>query len=156
MTVPDFFWSRLHYWGPQIQEMSCSAENQCMHTVFEPVKRYTNRTLPVEQWPESVMVLSYLAAQTQPRTIKDVAHSVGAPEITTRGRLARLESQGAVRATKAVAVLSATKQVVCTHYEVTPYGRECAANRGSQRSGGAVNYCINSVFSLGWAMKVSR
>lgn len=127
-----------------------------MHYVLEPAKRHTNRTLPVEQWPESVTVLSYLAAQSQPRTIKDVAHSVGAPEITTRGRLARLEAQGAVRATKAVAILSPSKQVVCTHYEVTPYGRECAANRGAQRSGSPVSYCINSVFSLGWAMKTSR
>lgn len=127
-----------------------------MQTVFEPVKRYTNRTLPVEQWPESVALLSYLASQSQPRTIKDAAHNVGAPEITTRGRLARLEAQGAVRATKAVAILSPSKQVVCTHYEVTSYGRDCAATRDGQRSVGAVTYCINSVFSLGWAMKASR
>lgn len=132
------------------------ADNPGMHPIVVTAKRHTNRTLPVEQWPESVAVMCYLVAQSQPRTIKEVAHSVGAPEITTRGRLARLEAQGAVRATKALAVLGPNKQVMCTHYEITPYGRECALNRGAQRNVSAVSYCINSVFSLGWALKASR
>lgn len=54
---------------------------------------------------------------TQPRTIKDIARAVGAPEISTRNRLSRLEAAGTVSG----------KRAMGTHYCITQYGRDCAA-----------------------------
>lgn len=108
----------------------------------------SNRNTPVEQWPESLEILRHLAAQTVPIPIKDVARDVSAPEISTRNRLAKLEAQGTVRAMRASAVLGPGKQVTCTHYVITQYGKDCASTR-AQPQGGGYTQCANSVFS--WA-----
>lgn len=139
-----------------IQEMHHRAENHYMDSVVDTVKRHTNRQIPVEQWPESITLLRNLATQNRPCTIKEVAHDVGAPEISTRGRLARLEGQGAVRSSKMLSILGSIKPVMCTHYEITAYGRDCAIQCDSPRAVSVMSNCINSIFSLGWAMKVNR
>ena len=113
--------------------------------------RHSNRNTPVEQWPESLEILRHLAAQTVPLPIKDVARDVSAPEISTRNRLAKLEAQGTVRAVRAAATLGPGKQVTCTHYVITQYGKDCAATRG-QPQRHAYTMRANSVFS--WAAAV--
>ncbi len=113
--------------------------------------KHSNRNTPVEQWPESLEILRHLASQTEPVPIKDVAHYVSAPEISTRNRLAKLEAQGTVRALRASATLSPGKQVTCTHYVITQYGKDCAGVR-SQSQSQAFKVCANSVFS--WAAAV--
>ena len=111
----------------------------------------SNRNIPVERWPESLEILRHLAARAAPVAVKDVAREVGAPEISTRNRLAKLEVQATVRAQRAIATLGPGKQVTCTHYVITQYGKDCAALRlqapGSAFMGGA-----NSVFS--WATAI--
>lgn len=124
-----------------------------MQTAAEPTKPHVNRKVPVEQWPESIQILRHLALQQKPRTIKELASEVSAPEISTRGRLARLEVLGAVHATRAIAVLGPGKQVLCTHYEITQHGRDLAVTRGRRVTDNVTHGVINSVFSLGWAMK---
>lgn len=128
------------------------ADKQSMQTSTDTPKAHTNRKVPVEQWPESIEILRHLSLQEKPLTIKEIAHDVGAPEISTRGRLMRLEVMGAVQATRAIAVLGPGKQVLCTHYEITQFGRDTAVNRG-RRATDQVTHCVNSVFSLGWIMK---
>ena len=113
--------------------------------------KQSNRNIPVEQWPESLDILRHLATLSAPIPIKDVAHNVCAPEISTRNRLAKLEAQGTVRAMRAYATLSPGKQVNCTHYVITQYGKDCAGGR-TQSQGQAFNVCANSVFS--WAAAV--
>ena len=113
--------------------------------------KQSNRNIPVEQWPESLDILRHLATLSAPMPIKDVAHNVCAPEISTRNRLAKLEAQGTVRAMRAYATLSPGKQVNCTHYVITQYGKDCAGGR-TQSQGQAFNVCANSVFS--WAAAV--
>jgi hypothetical protein len=136
------------------QESRLAVENSGMTAAIEPVKHRTNRNIPVEQWPESLEILRYLVAQREPRAIKDVAREVRAPEISTRTRLAKLETQGAVVAVKATAYPAPGKQVLCTHYEVTQYGRDCAGSRAPDTIGVA-RMCANSVFALASAMKLS-
>jgi len=113
--------------------------------------KHSNRNTPVEQWPESLEILRHLATQTEPVPIKDVAHYVSAPEISTRNRLAKLEAQGTVRALRASATLAPGKQVTCTHYVITQYGKDCAGSRAQAQSP-AFRVCANSVFS--WAAAV--
>ncbi|MEO7107368.1 MAG: hypothetical protein ABIZ09_13425, partial [Rhodoferax sp.] len=85
--------------------------------------------------------------------IKDVAHYVSAPEISTRNRLAKLEAQGTVRALRAAATLSPGKQVTCTHYVITQYGKDCA---GMRAQASAFKVSANSVFSWAAAMGASH
>ncbi len=87
----------------------------------------SNRSLPVEKWPESVEILRHLANSPLPRTIKDIARAVSAPEISTRNRLSRLEAAGTVSANRAMVVTTSGKPAVGTHYCITQYGRDCAA-----------------------------
>jgi hypothetical protein len=119
----------------------------------ESSKVRTNRCVPVEQWPESIALLRTLALQQKPISIRDLSHDVSAPEISTRNRLARLEALGAVTASRAVSVLGPGKQVMCTHYVITQYGRDCAALR-AQAAASAPRLCVNSVFALAQAMNL--
>jgi hypothetical protein len=116
-------------------------------------KARTNRCVPAEQWPESIELLRYLATQKKPTSIRDLSHDVGAPEISTRNRLARLEALGAVTASRAVSVLGPGKQVVCTHYVITQYGRDCAGLRPHTVASSS-RPCVNSVFALAKAMNL--
>jgi hypothetical protein len=116
-------------------------------------KARTNRCVPAEQWPESIELLRYLAAQKKPMSIRDLSHDVGAPEISTRNRLARLEALGAVTASRAMSVLGPSKQVVCTHYVITQYGRDCAGLR-PHKVASSPRPCVNSVFALAQAMNL--
>ena len=116
-------------------------------------KARTNRCVPPEQWPESIELLRYLAAQKKPMSIRDLSHDVGAPEISTRNRLARLEVLGAVTASRAVSVLGLGKQVVCAHYVITQYGRDCAGLR-PHTVASTPRPCVNSVFALAQAMNL--
>ena len=116
-------------------------------------KARTNRCVPAEQWPESIELLRYLAAQKKPMSIRDLSHDVGAPEISTRNRLARLEALGAVTASRAMSVLGPSKQVVCTHYVITQYGRDCAGLR-PHKVASTPRPCVNSVFALAQAMNL--
>jgi hypothetical protein len=113
--------------------------------------KHSNRNCPVEQWPESLEILRHLAAQTAPIAIKDVARDVSAPEISTRNRLAKLEAQGTVRALRAVATPAPGKQVTCTHYVITQYGKDCAGMMNQTKSQ-PNKICANSVFSWAAAM----
>lgn len=113
--------------------------------------KHSNRNIPVEQWPESLDILRHLATLSEPIPIKDVAHYVSAPEISTRNRLAKLEAQGTVRATRAYATLAPGKQVNCTHYAITQYGKDCAGGLSKSQSQ-TFSVCANSVFS--WAAAV--
>ena len=117
--------------------------------------KQSNRNTPVEQWPESLEILRHLAAQTVPIPVKDVARDVSAPEISTRNRLAKLEANGTVRASRAVATLGPGKQVTCTHYAITQYGKDCAGVR-SQTSSQAFKVCANSVFNWAAALGASQ
>lgn len=110
--------------------------------------KHSNRNIPVERWPESLEILRHLATQSAPVPVKDVARDVCAPEISTRNRLSKLEAQGTVRATRAVAILGPGKQVTCTHYAITQYGRDCAGISAPVASS-AQRVCANSVFD--WA-----
>lgn len=125
-----------------------------MNPTMEPLKPRTNRNVPVEQWPESLEILRFLATQRSPKSIKDVAREVQAPEISTRNRLAKLETQGAVVAVRAYATLAPGKSVICTHYEITQYGRDCAGSR-AQDAMRVSRMCVNSVFALAGAMNLS-
>ncbi len=122
-----------------------------MHTSIAPVKCRTNRNVPVEQWPESLEILNHLQGQHAPQSIKEVAHDVCAPEISTRNRLARLEVQGAV---KAVVLQAPGKHFSCLHYAITQYGRDVVAGRHIQVDHSA-HLCVNSVFALARAMKLA-
>lgn len=117
--------------------------------------KHSNRNIPVEQWPESLEILRHLATLTEPIPIKDVAQHVSAPEISTRNRLAKLEAQGTVRALRAAAKLGPGKQVTCTHYVITQYGKDCACMRGQNQSS-AFKVSANSVFSWAAAMGASH
>ncbi len=118
--------------------------------------KHSNRNCPVEQWPESLEILRHLANQTEPLAIKDVARDVAAPEISTRNRLAKLEAQGTVRALRATATLGPGKQVTCTHYVITQYGKDCAGMRAQAQSPAHPAVMANSVFSWAAAMGASQ
>jgi hypothetical protein len=113
--------------------------------------KLSNRNIPVEQWPESLEILRMLAAQAEPKPIREVALGVHAPEISTRNRLAKLESVGTVRAMRAKRVAAQGKPVKCTHYVITQYGRDCACTR-VQPPKPAIRLGVNSVFALGAAL----
>ena len=130
------------------------AEIIAMQTCDETAKQPNNRNLPVEQWPESLEILRHLAVRGEPRSIKELASTVQAPEITTRTRLAKLEAQGVVVAVKAQAYLAPGKMVTCTHYEITQYGRDCVAGRAPDAMRTS-RMRVNSVFALAAAMKLS-
>ena len=108
----------------------------------------SNRNIPVEQWPESLEILRHLAAHSVPVAVKDVARDVCAPEISTRNRLAKLEAHGTVRASREVATVCPGKQVTCTHYAITQYGKDCAGVR-TQSQSLTFKVRANSVFN--WA-----
>ncbi|MCF8156136.1 MAG: hypothetical protein K9K35_09035 [Rhodoferax sp.] len=114
------------------------------------MRKHSNRNTPVEQWPESLEILRHLSAQTVPIAVKDVARDVSAPEISTRNRLAKLEARGTVRATRSAARRGPDRQVVCTHYVITQYGKDCVGTRVQQSQ--ALKVCGNSVFSWAAAM----
>ena len=103
------------------------ADSSGMESACQPSPARSNRSLPVEQWPESVEILRQLAHSPQPRTIKDIARAVSAPEISTRNRLSRLEAAGTVSGNRAVVATTSGKPAVGTHYCITQYGRDCAA-----------------------------
>lgn len=134
-----------------LKKGASSAEKQNMEANIESGKAHCNRTVPVEQWPESLEILRHLATQTRPRSIKEVAHDVGAPEISTRNRLARLEALGAVVASRQTARLGPARQVTCAHFVITQYGKDCAGLREQN----TVRLCVNSVFALASAMKLA-
>ena len=115
----------------------------------------SNRNVPVEQWPESLEILRHLSTQSRAMTIKELAHDVSAPEISTRNRLARLEVLGAVIASRASAILGPGRQVTCAHYVITQYGRDCAVSRGTNNANTVSHLCVNSVFALARAMNLS-
>ncbi|MDO8456910.1 MAG: hypothetical protein Q7T07_08365 [Burkholderiaceae bacterium] len=120
------------------------------------MSKHSNRNLPVEQWPESLEILRHLAAQSTPVAVKDVAREVSAPEISTRNRLAKLEAHGTVRASREVATLGPGKQVTCTHYAITQYGKDCAGVRAqAQAQSQAFKVRVNSVFNWAAALGVA-
>jgi hypothetical protein len=114
------------------------------------MNKHSNRNTPVEQWPESLDILRHLLTQTEPIAVKDVARDVSAPEISTRNRLVKLEAQGTVRAMRAAARLGPDRQVICTHYVITQYGKDCVGMRAQQSQ--SVTVRGNSVFSWATAM----
>jgi len=136
------------------KEKRGTSEKWFMQTHTESAKAHTNRTVPVEQWPESLELLRHLASQNRSMSIRELAHDVSAPEISTRNRLARLEILGAVVGARAASILGPGKQVRCTHYEITQYGRDCALSRG-QSTAGSIRLRVNSVFALAQAMNLS-
>jgi len=113
--------------------------------------KLSNRNIPVEQWPESLEILRHLASQAEPKPIKDLARDVQAPEISTRNRLAKLETVGTVRAMRCTTTLAPGKQVKCTHYVITQYGRDCAGMRVQSQTR-PFKLGVNSVFALASAM----
>ena len=126
-----------------------------MPTLNETTKARTNRKVPVEQWPESLEILRYLASQSKAMSVKELAHEVSAPEISTRNRLSRLETLGAVEGSRAISQLGPDRHVTCTHYVITQYGRDCAISRG-QTAAGVSRLCVNSVFALARAMNLGH
>lgn len=125
-----------------------------MSSTVESAKPRTNRKVPVEQWPESLEILRHLASQNRSMSVRQLAHDVSAPEISTRNRLARLEILGAVIGSRDVASLGPGRHVTCTHYVITQYGRDCAVSHG-QGATGISRLCVNSVFALARAMNLS-
>jgi hypothetical protein len=123
-----------------------------MQVSIEASKGQSNRNTPVEKWPESVEILRHLAMQSEAQSVRQVSRDVKAPEITTRGRLLRLQASGAVLGFKAQSILPTGKPVYCMQYLITPYGRDCAAMRNLEVMRSA-RPCVNSVFALGWAME---
>ena len=130
------------------------ADNYTMNSPIESTKVHTNRKVPVEQWPESLEILRHLSTQNKAMTIRELAHDVSAPEISTRNRLARLEVLGAVEASRSSAILAPGKIVTCAHYAITQYGRDCAVSRGKSAES-MPRLCVNSVFALARAMNLS-
>ncbi|OYT90089.1 MAG: hypothetical protein CFE43_19980 [Burkholderiales bacterium PBB3] len=63
-----------------------------------------------------------------PHSIRDIARAVGAPEISTRNRLSRLETAGAVSAHRALVATPSGKPAVGTHYCITQFGRDCTGS----------------------------
>ena len=104
-----------------------------MQTAEQHTNSRSNRSLPVEQWPESLEILRHLASHGQARSIRDIAREVAAPEISTRNRLARLEAAGAVHAVRSTSMLAPGKPVVCAHYNITQHGKDCAAGVSAER-----------------------
>ena len=125
-----------------------------MNSSIESTKVRTNRKVPAEQWPESIEILRHLSTQNKAVTIRELAHGVSAPEISTRNRLARLEVLGAVEASRSTASLGPGKNVTCAHYAITQYGRDCAVSRGKPPES-MPKLCVNSVFALARAMNLS-
>jgi hypothetical protein len=86
----------------------------------------SNRNAPVEQWPESVAILRHLASHILPRSIRDIATAVAAPEISTRNRLIRLEAAGTISVHRGQVATPSGKPAVGMHYRITQFGRDCA------------------------------
>lgn len=125
-----------------------------MNSSIESTKAHTNRKVPPEQWPESIEILRHLSTQNKAVSIRELAHGVSAPEISTRNRLARLEVLGAVEASRSIASLGPGKNVTCAHYAITQYGRDCAVSRGKPAES-MPKLCVNSVFALARSMNLS-
>lgn len=130
------------------------ADKYTMTSTIETAKAHTNRKVPVEQWPESLEILRHLATHNKAMTIRELAHDVCAPEISTRNRLARLETLGAVEASRSISILGPGKNVTCAHYAITQYGRDCALSRGKPAQT-IPGLCVNSVFALARAMNLA-
>ncbi len=130
------------------------ADNYSMTSTIETTKAHTNRKVPVEQWPESLEILRHLASQNRAMSIRELAHDVSAPEISTRNRLARLEVLGAVEVKRSTAILGPGRSVTCAHYVITQYGRDCAVSRGKPAQA-VPGLCVNSVFALARAMNLA-
>ena len=96
------------------------------HPSPAPAPPRPNRGLPVEQWPESLAILRHLCTHSTPRSIRQIAMAVDAPEISTRNRLARLEIAGTVIAQRAPVATPSGKPSVGMHYGITQFGRDCA------------------------------
>ena len=126
-----------------------------MTSTIETTKAHTtNRKVPVEQWPESLEILRRLAARNRAMSVRELAHDVRAPEISTRNRLARLEILGAVEVTRSTTSLGPGKNITCAHYLITQYGRDCALSRGKPEQA-MPGLCVNSVFALARAMNLA-
>jgi len=138
-----------------LKKMPKHADNYSMPSHIQTAKRRTNRKVPVEQWPESLEILRLLSSQNKALSVRELAHDVSAPEISTRNRLARLETLGAVEGTRAIARLGPDKHVTCMHYVITQYGRDCVVSR-AQSLGEASRLCVNIVFSLARAMNLGH
>jgi hypothetical protein len=63
-----------------------------MQSAIESSKARSGRNIPPERWPESLDILRYLVSQTVPKSIKEVANHVNAPEISTRNRLLKFDT----------------------------------------------------------------
>ncbi len=137
---------------------ACFADTSIMQSACQLKPARSNRSLPVEQWPESVDILRHLATSPLPRTIKDIAQAVGAPEISTRNRLSRLQAAGTVNANRATVVTSNGKPAVGTHYRITQYGRDCAAGavRAPQAAAPSIWQRASSVFAWSATPESSR
>ena len=96
-----------------------------------PERRRSNRSAPVEQWPESVAILRHLATHSLSRSIRDIATAVQAPEISTRNRLIRLEAAGALSAHRSHVATPSGKPAIGMHYRITQFGRDCASHAWS-------------------------
>ena len=120
----------------------------------------SNRSLPVEQWPESLAILHHLANNLLPHSIRDIARAVSAPEISTRNRLSRLEMAGAVSAHRALVATPSGKPAIGTHYCITQFGRDCTgssvgnAPTSNKTTPASVWQHATSVFA--WGAKTAR
>ena len=129
-----------------------------MESVCQLKPARSNRSLPVEQWPESVEILQHLANSPLPRTIKDIARAVGAPEISTRNRLTRLEAAGVISANRDLITTPKGNTAVGTHYRITQHGRDCVAGATltTQPDKTSMWQRATSVFDLSGSPKNSR
>ena len=81
-----------------------------------------------------------------------LAHGFGLPALRLANDFAAA-ALGAVTASRAMSVLGPSKQVVCTHYVITRYGRDCAGLR-PHTVASTPRPCVNSVFALAQAMNL--
>jgi len=117
------------------------------------VKAQSKRKSPVEFWPESQEILRYLCSQSQPVPVKSVSGALAVPEISTRNRLLKLAAANAVRSTRIRADNDPDSRVYAAHYEITQYGRDCAAGVPPRDGIKGDFKGANSVFA--WAQPVN-
>ncbi len=129
-----------------------------MHTTPQAHSPRSNRSVPVEQWPESVAILRHLANHILPCSIRDIATAVAAPEISTRNRLMRLETAGAVSAHRGQVATPSGKPAVGLHYRITQFGRDCAGTHSCapNEATSSVWERATSVFAWGGARTTGR
>jgi len=102
---------------------------------------------------EYVEILKCLVGQTTPMSVRDVARAVCCPEISTRNRLEKMESHGALRSARRDAILAPGKSVCCIQYVLTQYGKDCLERKVSGWTTVDRIPAANSVFS--WAASVN-